>query len=147
MSSMRRVNNFHKRLSFFCVVWAFAQLVFAYAFGGHRPWAYSTAIGCVVLTGIFWIALPAFGRRVTIKTISTRYYGTLRRLMMPSFLLTFIGPLIHYWFFKDKYQVAVITTLGFFAFFSFFLAYHVYGRSMYRFLARLPSVESTPTRL
>jgi hypothetical protein len=130
------VGNFHRRLSLLCVGWAGFQIVFAYALGGNRQIAYPVAIACVIVTMALWFVLPAVARRHPMKTISTRYYGVLRVIMMPAFFIAFFFPFLFYWLSKDKFHFGVVILLGITAAVSTVLAYKLYGESMYKFLMR-----------
>ena len=132
------INNFHKRLSFGCVTWAVFQFLLAHALGRWRPIAYPVATGCAIATAVLWLTLPALARKFSMKTISTRYYGMLRNMILPSFFLAFVYPFIFYWLSKDKFHFGVLMFLGISAAFSIILAYRVYGESMYKFMGGKP---------
>jgi len=137
MSTLRSiVTSPHKRLSSICLVWAAVQLAFAYIFGGYRLVSYPIAIACPAITLLLWIFIPIAGRKITSKTISQRFYSTLRNLMIPSFLMAFVLPFICYWRAMDKIHFAVVVDLSICAYFCTLLAHRIYGEFFYRFLGR-----------
>ena len=135
MPAVRTMNNFHKRVSLGCAIWALAQIAFGYLFGEYRPLAYPISITCAAITAVLWFCLPAISRRFPMKGISTRYYSILRYLLFPAFFIAFVCPYLHYFFFKNKFQLGVLTLLGISALFSLILAYRLYGESLYKFLS------------
>jgi hypothetical protein len=90
------VDNFHRSSSLFCIGWGGVQIIFAYTFGGYRLVAYPVAIACAIVTMILWFVLPVVGRRYAMKTISTKYYGVLRAVLLPSFFGAFVFPFLFY---------------------------------------------------